>query len=111
MNTMMNTMMNTIQIVRTGPAKVLRLALAAGALFGAATARANTIQVPTTQYPTIQSGIDAAAPGDDVVVADGYYTGSGNIDLSFGGKDITLRSASGDPNRCFINCEYSGICF
>jgi hypothetical protein len=33
--------------------------------------------VPST-YPTIQSAIDAAVDGDEIVLADGTYTGNGN---------------------------------
>ncbi len=46
-------------------------------------AAAGTLRVPA-DYPTIQAAIDAAQPGDEVVIADGVYTGAGNKDLDFG---------------------------
>lgn len=61
------------------------------------------IQVPATAA-TIQAGIDLAQLGDHVVIADGIYTGGGNRDLRFD-KDITVRSASGNPNACVIDCQ------
>ena len=59
-------------------------------------------------FDAIQEGINAAATGDEVVLADGVYTGFGNKDLDFGGKDITVRSASGDPSTCVIDCQGEG---
>jgi hypothetical protein len=66
----------------------------------------DTIHVPN-DYPTIQSAIDEASAGDTVLVADGIYTGSGNKNLNFGGKAITVRSENG-PNNCIIDSEGSG---
>lgn len=66
-------------------------------------AGAATLSVPA-DFPTIQSAIQAARPGDTVLVADGVYTGLGNKDLNFGGKAITVKSANG-PENCIINCQ------
>jgi hypothetical protein len=64
-----------------------------------------TIHVPADQ-PTIQDGVDAALPGDTVLVADGIYTGDGNRDIVFGGKGIVLKSENG-PEVTIIDCEGS----
>jgi len=56
-------------------------------------------------YPTIQAAIDAAAEGDVVELADGTFVGEGNRDLYLWGKAITVRSQSGNPEACVIDCE------
>jgi hypothetical protein len=86
------------------------VAVALAGTVGAAASGA-AINVPADQ-PTIQAGIGVAVSGvDEVVVADGTYTGPGNTALSFGGKNITVRSASGDPTLCTIDCQGSGRAF
>jgi len=55
-------------------------------------------------YDAVQEGIDAATIGDTVIVKDGTYTGTGNWDIVFNGKAITVRSEHG-PDGCIIDCE------
>lgn len=74
------------------------------ALLSAAASHGVTIHVPD-QVPTIQGGIIIASDGDIVELADGIYTGLGNRDIDFLGKAITVRSASGNPTLCVIDCE------
>ena len=58
----------------------------------------------TGDFPTIQAAIDAAADGDVVELADGTFRGPGNRSIELA-KGLTIRSASGDPERCIIDCE------
>jgi len=41
-------------------------------------------------FGTIQTALDYASPGTDVLLADGTYTGPGNRDLDFAGKEVTV---------------------
>jgi len=82
------------------------LLCAASVLFYVFAATATVIHIPD-DYQTIQEGIDAASAGDTVLLADGIYTGEGNIDLDFGGVDIVLKSENG-PENCIIDCQSMG---
>jgi len=62
----------------------------------------------TGDAPTIQAGIDSAAAGDTVALANGTYAGAGNRDIDFLGKAITVSSQSGDPDACIIDCQGTG---
>ncbi len=55
-------------------------------------------------YNTIQQAIDAAEEGQVITLPDRTYTGSGNKNLNFHGKHITLQSEGG-PDGCIIDCE------
>jgi predicted outer membrane repeat protein len=61
-------------------------------------------------FKTIQKGIDEAVNGDTVLVADGTYSGTGNFDIKFWGKQITVQSVNG-PTTCIIDCNDLGRAF
>jgi hypothetical protein len=61
----------------------------------------------TGDFPTIQTAIHVAFPGDIIELADGTFTGDGNRDIDFLGKPITVRSQSGDRDACIIDCQGS----
>ena len=53
-------------------------------------------------YGSIQHAIDAGLDGDAVIAHDGTYSGAGNRDIDFGGKELMLRSEHG-PSRTVID--------
>jgi len=59
---------------------------------------------------TIQAGIDATITGWSytVLVAAGTYTGDGNRDLDYAGREITVRGESG-ANATIIDCGGSAL--
>jgi len=65
-----------------------------------------------SEYATIQAAINASGNGDVVIVASGTYTGTGNKDLDFAGKAITVKSTNPqDPcvvAGTVIDCQSSG---
>lgn len=81
----------------------------------AGTASAEELHVPS-QYPTIQSAIDAAVDGDEIIIAAGIYRESGEIpsgflDLTISGQgtDETVLSGDLDNNgqgdSVILNCS------
>ncbi len=61
----------------------------------------------TGDYATIQAAINAAVDGDVIELANGTFRGRGNRGITYRRKSITVRSASGDPTSCIIDCEGS----
>lgn len=59
----------------------------------------------TGDFPTIQAALHAAQGGDVVELTDGVFRGADNRNLSLLGKVLTLRSQSGDPEACILDCE------
>jgi len=56
-------------------------------------------------FATIQDAFNAAAEGDTILLGDGVFTGDGNRDLDYLGKALTVRSLSGEPDSCVIDCQ------
>jgi len=63
----------------------------------------------TGDFPTIQAAIDAATYGDIVELTTGTFTGPGNRDIDYLGKALTIRSQSGEPSTCVMDCQHSGV--
>jgi hypothetical protein len=61
-------------------------------------------------YLTIKEAVLAASEGDTIWVAEGVYTGDMNRDVSFGTKNLVVRSELG-PNLTTINCLDLGRAF
>jgi predicted outer membrane repeat protein len=59
----------------------------------------------TGDFPTIQAAIDAAGPGAIIELANGTYEGQGNRNVTFHGKAITVRSQTGIPGACVLDCQ------
>lgn len=57
------------------------------------------------EYPNIQAALNSCSSWDVVELADGVYTEYGNRGLAFPNSAVTMRSASGDPSVCIIDCE------
>ena len=79
-----------------------RWLLPAALLASAGAASAAIINVPADQ-PTIQAAVTAAASGDTIQLADGTYTGPGNVDTDTGSKSLAIRSVHGAA-ATIINC-------
>ena len=63
----------------------------------------------TGDYPTIQDAIDVSVDGDTVELGDGIFTGEGNIDILYHGMKINVRSRSGIPELCVIDCTVDDL--
>jgi hypothetical protein len=70
-----------------------------------------TIHVPS-DYTTIQDAIDAGSDSDTILIADGTYSGNGNINIELNEREIVIKSVNG-PESCKIDGSGTGnaVCF
>lgn len=83
------------------------VAVTLASLFAGTSAGVTYVILPdgTGDFPTIQAGFYAVADGDTILLEDGVFTGGGNYDIDTSGKEVLLRSMSGDPASCIIDCQ------
>lgn len=62
-------------------------------------------------YPTIQAAVNASQDGDVIELASGAFTGAGNRNVVVSRKILTIRSQTGDPSDCVIDCQHAGRAF
>lgn len=60
-------------------------------------------------YPTIQDAVDAAGDGDTVLIANGVYSGPGNVSIQWDAsiKHLVIKSENG-RDHCIIDCMEEG---
>jgi hypothetical protein len=64
----------------------------------------------TGDAPNIQAAVNLATSGDIIELAPGTYNGTGNRDVTFGGKRLTVQSSDGSEST-IIDCEGAGRAF
>ncbi len=89
----------------------LRIAMILCAAFAAGAFAEEVVLNPdgSGHYPNIQAAIDAVGPGSNIWLSDGTWSGAGNRDLDFGGKQLGLRSISEDPSACVFDLGGGGF--
>lgn len=59
----------------------------------------------TGDFPNIQAAVDAVVDGDEILLAEGIYSGPGNGTIDLRGKKIRIRSELLNPNSCVIDLD------
>ncbi len=56
-------------------------------------------------FSDLTTAMGNAVDGDTIMLADGLYTGRGNRDINYDGKEVVVCSQSGNPANCVIDIE------
>ena len=80
-----------------------------GAVLASSASATTWIVLPdgSGEFPDIQSAVDGAESGDVIELGNGTFTGDGNRDVQIHDTSLTIRSQSGDPEACVLDCEAS----
>jgi hypothetical protein len=60
-------------------------------------------------FTTILAAVEGAQSGDVILLGNGVFTGPGNCNVWCPDAAIMIRSASGDPDLCRIDCEGAAV--
>ena len=93
--------------VRAGLGVTMSLILAASGVSMAESATWTVAPDGSGDFPTIAAAMAGADEGDIIELTSGLFQGEGNRDLDPAGKNLTLRSASGDPASTTLDAEGS----
>ena len=86
---------------------VLSLALPADAVLYRVSPPGSEPAGSDSDFPDIQSAVDASVDGDIIELAAGIFFGPGNVDIDLQGKAIAIRSIDANPNSSVIDCQGS----
>ncbi len=87
--------------------RTIMLLLAVGAFLTPLTEAATYVIAPdgSGDFATIGDCVNHCGNGETIELADGTFTGAGNVNIVINGKTITIRSQSGSAASCRINVE------
>ncbi len=66
-------------------------------------------QCPTAAFTTIQSAIDLAPAGQEIIICDGTYNEA--VQITNNKNNLTVKSQSGDPTKVTVNATASNHAF
>lgn len=55
-------------------------------------------------FPTIQAALDYLPGPCGIVLGAGVHTGAGNRDIDLAGRTVSIRSSTGRPEECVLDC-------